>query len=119
MEFDGFTISFNGEIYNTAELIKILKKHNINLKTKSDTEIILRLYILFKEKVVKFLNGMWSFVIIDQNNKQIFLSRDRIEKNLFFYLKYKNQFFFGSQTSYIRKLFQIIKNLIEKKFFHF
>lgn len=119
MEFDGYTISFNGEIYNTAELIKILKKHNINLKTKSDTEIILRLYILFKEKVVKFLNGMWSFVIIDQNNKQIFLSRDRIGEKPLFYLIYKNQFFFGSQTSYIRKLASNYKKLNRKKIFSF
>ena len=45
-----YTIVYNGEIYNEKELIDFLNKNNVILKTKSDTEILLKLYILIRDK---------------------------------------------------------------------
>ncbi|MEE1239004.1 MAG: hypothetical protein UHO61_03670, partial [Acutalibacteraceae bacterium] len=52
-----YTIVYNGEIYNTAELTEIIKKHGITPKTYCDTEVVLYLYILFGENCAEMLNG--------------------------------------------------------------
>ena len=56
---NGNLIIFNGEIYNYKELIK---KHKLkNLKTSSDTEVLLALYKKIGDNFVKDLNGIFSF----------------------------------------------------------
>ena len=61
MTFNNVTIIFNGEIYNISELKKIIKKYGLKLKTKSDTELIIRMYEIFGTDCVKQFEGMWSF----------------------------------------------------------
>ena len=88
MTFGNITIIFNGEIYNHEELREKILKKKCNLKTRSDTEIILRLYQIYGANCVKYLEGMWAFAIYDQTKKIIFISRDRIgEKPLYYYKK--------------------------------
>ena len=60
MKDEDLTIIFNGEIYNTQELLKIIHKHGLKLKTKSDTEIILKLYRIYGTECVKYFDGMWA-----------------------------------------------------------
>ncbi len=119
MNFEDLTISFNGEIYNLKELKKIINSKKVELKTKSDTEIVLRMYQIYGHKCVKFLNGMWSFAIFDKKKNELFLSRDRIGEKPLFYFKRKKEFYFGSQTSYIRKLASDYKKLNDKKIITF
>lgn len=104
MTFDEITIIFNGEIYNYDELRKKLIRKNIKIKTKSDTEIILRLYQIYGTNCVNHLEGMWAFAIYDKSKEAIFISRDRIGEKPLYYFKKNGQFHFGSQTSFIRKL---------------
>ena len=66
---------FNGEIYNFKELSKI---HSINMKTTSDTEILVELFVLYGEKMLPMLNGMFAFLIIDKRNLSYFIGRDRL-----------------------------------------
>ena len=72
MSFEDLSISFNGEIYNIRELKKIIKSKKLPLKTKSDTEIILRMYQIYGYKCVNFFSGMWSFAIFDRKKKYSF-----------------------------------------------
>ena len=103
MTFDNITI-FNGEIYNHEELREKILKKKCNLKTRSDTEIILRLYQIYGANCVDYLEGMWAFAIYDQAQKIIFISRDRIGEKPLYYSKKNGSFYFGSQTNFIRKL---------------
>ena len=104
MTFDNFTIIFNGEIYNHEVLRKKIYKAGYKIKTKSDTEIILRLYQIYGANCVNYLEGMWALAIFDNYKNIIFLSRDRFgEKPLFYYRK-NGEFCFGSQTIFIKKL---------------
>ena len=74
-----YVISYNGEVYNTAELKSILFKNDILLRGHSDTELILELCeILGVEKVLKNLIGMFAFAIFDRKKKKLFLCRDRV-----------------------------------------
>ncbi len=119
MNFGDLSISFNGEIYNIRELKKIIKSNKLPLKTKSDTEIILRMYQIYGYNCVKFFNGMWAFAIFDKKKNKLFLSRDRIGEKPLFYLKKKKEFYFGSQTSFIRKLANDYNVINDKKIISF
>ena len=83
-----------------------LLKLGIKIKTTSDTEIILQLFILYGENCLKYLEGMWSFVIYNTKNNKIFLSRDRFGEKPFLYLISGEDFYFGSQFSFIQSLFE-------------
>ena len=53
-----YVLVFNGEIYNFKELAN---KFNFNLKSKSDTEVLLNLLIKKGKDTPKYLEGMFSF----------------------------------------------------------
>src|SRR4029077_3224571 len=58
-------ISFNGEIYNFAELRLDLIKRGHQFRTAGDTEVILGLYEEFGQECVQHLRGMFAFAIWD------------------------------------------------------
>ncbi len=72
-----YLICFNGEIVNYKKLIKFLKKKKIKLYKESEAEVILALYLIYKNKCLNYLKGMFSFVIIDKINETIFSATDR------------------------------------------
>ena len=72
-----YLICFNGEIVNYKDLIDYLLKKKIKLSQKSEAEVILELYFLYKEKCLNYLKGMFSFVIIDKFTETIFAATDR------------------------------------------
>ncbi len=82
-----YEIIFNGEIFNYRELID--KHLNLRkLRTSSDTEVLLNLYILYGAEMLKLLNGMFAFAIYDKNKKNLFLARDRFGiKPLYYHSK--------------------------------
>jgi asparagine synthase (glutamine-hydrolysing) len=55
----------NGEIYNYQELYLKLLPYKIIKKTDSDCEVILHLYMHFKNNFVHMLNGEFAFCIYD------------------------------------------------------
>ncbi len=105
-EKNGNIIVFNGEIYNYKHLRILLNQNKIKLKTYGDTETILEGYNLFGEKVLNYLNGMFAFVIWDNNKKKFFCARDRLGIKPFYYLKKSNAFVFASEIKSITNVFQ-------------
>ena len=93
MLFDGISIVFNGEIYNYKQLIKDEK---LQCKTKSDTEVLIRLYQKYDTEFLNKLNGAFSFVIYDKQKDRFFGARDRYGKKPFYYYTKDNQFIFSS-----------------------
>ncbi len=71
-------IVFNGEIYNYLALRNELKSAGIKFKTKTDTEVVLQLYVKEGPKSVQRLRGMFAFVIHDLETGQAFIARDRL-----------------------------------------
>jgi asparagine synthase (glutamine-hydrolysing) len=72
-----FTITYNGEIYNFAELRRSLAATGVVFRSNSDTEVILRLYELEGPVCVERLRGMFAFAIWDERDRTCFLARDR------------------------------------------
>ncbi len=91
-------IVFNGEIYNHKELRESLIAKGHTFSTRSDTEVILRLYEDLGERCVEHLNGMFAFAIADGD--RLFLARDRIGiKPLFYCLASDHRtFIFASEV---------------------
>lgn len=68
----------NGEIFNYIELAAELRRQGVQLKTASDTEVILRLYEREGIGFVSKLNGMFAIAIDDAREDAMYLIRDRI-----------------------------------------
>ncbi|MDP3072422.1 MAG: asparagine synthase (glutamine-hydrolyzing) [Opitutaceae bacterium] len=68
-------IVFNGEIYNYRELART---HGIALRTGSDTELLLELWLRHGEKMLGWLYGMFAFVVLDTVTGETFVARDRL-----------------------------------------
>ena len=93
-----YTIVFNGEIYNYKELKQILLAQGYTFKTSSDTEVLIALYHRDKEKCLQLLDGMFAFVIYDNEQNEIFAARDRFGEKPFFYsYETGKNFYFGSE----------------------
>ncbi len=76
-EDDSVVLVFNGEIYNAPTLRAELEGKGIRFRTRSDTEVILRLYERDPDRVEEHLAGMWAFAIHDRKRRRVVLSRDR------------------------------------------
>ena len=80
----GLALVFNGEIYNFRELRAQLERLGQRFRLDSDTEVLLRAYQHWGERVVHRLRGMFAFAIWDSTRECLFLARDRYgEKPLF------------------------------------
>ena len=116
---DGCTLIFNGEIYNYIELRGELKKQGIECITTSDTEVLLRYYLLHGEDCVKYFEGMWSFAIYDSRINILFLSRDRFAEKPLYYYETEIGLFFGSEVKFIKQLSNTGFTVNEKQLLRF
>lgn len=71
-----YTIAYNGEVYNFAELRAVLAQAGVPFVSNSDTEVILRLYEAHGPAMVTRLRGMFAFAIWDEQERTCFLARD-------------------------------------------
>ncbi len=99
-----FILIFNGEIYNYKE---IKKKYKLKLKTTSDTEVVLRGYILKGKKILNDLDGMFSFVIYDKKKLKWFCARDRFGIKPLYIYQDKFKTVIGSEAGSIAKLLNL------------
>ena len=97
MEIEHYIIVYNGELYNTEELRAQLKNCGVKFKGHSDTEVLLKSYIIWKEKCVEKFNGIFAFAIWDKKEEKLFIARDRIGVKPFFYYNRKGDFIFASE----------------------
>lgn len=69
---------YNGEIFNYLELRRELEAKGHRFRTRSDTEVLLRLYLEKGDACVEDLNGQWAFALWDARRRRLLLSRDRV-----------------------------------------
>ena len=74
------TMVFNGEIYNFRHLRDELARLRPDYlwRTAGDTEVLLMSYVVWGERCLDHLNGMFAFAVWDEQEKSLFLARDRM-----------------------------------------
>lgn len=98
-----YTLVYNGELYNTEEIKKELIKYGHKFIGHSDTEVILKSYVQWKENCLEKFNGIFAFAIWDDNEKRLFFARDRIGVKPLFYTIKNNSFIFASEIKALLK----------------
>lgn len=92
-----YWITYNGEIYNFLDLRQDLISRGVYLRSKTDTEVLLQLYLIYGPDMLSRLNGMFAFAIWDCREKTLFAARDRCGVKPFFYTFHNGSFFFASE----------------------
>lgn len=68
---------FNGEIYNYIELREEMRAAGEVFTTESDSEVLLRAYMIWGAGLLPRLRGMFAFLIWDRREQKLFAARDR------------------------------------------
>lgn len=68
-------ITYNGEVYNFQELAE---KYRLELRSRSDTEVILEAFEKIGPAIFEELNGMFAFAIHDIDANAVWVVRDRL-----------------------------------------
>ncbi|MGK2867489.1 MAG: N-acetylglutaminylglutamine amidotransferase [Mycobacterium sp.] len=74
----GLTVAFNGCIYNYPQLRQELIGKGYRFFSHSDTEVVLKGYREWGERVVEHLFGMFAFAITEVDSGRVLLARDRL-----------------------------------------
>ncbi len=110
---NNLVIAFNGEIYNWKIIKSQLQKNGYKFKTESDTEVLLKGFHFWKEKVLNMIEGMFSFSIYNFKTKEVFCARDRIGKKPFVYSETPYGFFFASEIPAITKNYEVFNSNLQ------
>jgi asparagine synthase (glutamine-hydrolysing) len=95
-----YVITFNGEIYNHADLRSQLEaRGRIFLTDHSDTEVLLNGYAEWGPQLLERCNGMWAFAIFDRQQRTLFLARDRFGEKPLYYAPRPEAFVFASELT--------------------
>lgn len=97
-------ITYNGEIYNHADLRRDLLAAGHVFKTHSDTEVIVHLYEEAGADCVQQLTGMFTFAIWDRRTATLLVARDRLGIKPLYYCLGRDFLAFSSE---IRALLHI------------
>jgi asparagine synthase (glutamine-hydrolysing) len=93
-------ITYNGEIYNFAELRRELQAKGHNFASNTDTEVIIHLYEQEGADCVHRLKGMFAFAICDlrSGTPELFLARDHFGVKPFYYSHRGRKLAFASEV---------------------
>ena len=104
MNFEGAWIAFNGELYNFVERRKDLEAAGVDLKTRSDTEVMIGCIRRFGWPVLDRFEGMWAFAVFDEATGELALCRDRFGEKPLYLLKKDDGIYFASEIKFIAAL---------------
>ncbi|KKI93579.1 asparagine synthase [Bacillus sp. SA1-12] len=100
-EGNSYTICYNGELYNTEDIRKVLLTKGYTFKGHSDTEVLLQSYIEWEEECIHHLNGIFAFAVWDSAKEKLFIGRDRLGVKPLFYKEANGSLIFGSELKAI------------------
>ena len=103
LAWDGeeYTLTYNGELYNTQEIRNELSVLGHVFCGHSDTEVVLHAYSQWKEDCLQKLNGIFAFGVYESKRGRLFLGRDRMGVKPLFYKLHEGGLIFASELKTI------------------
>jgi asparagine synthase (glutamine-hydrolysing) len=98
-------ITYNGEIYNFLQLREQLEREDPSsvFASQSDTEVMLACVDRWGiDASLRQWNGMFGFALWDQDERRLYLARDRFGEKPLYYGGLRNTFVFGSELKALR-----------------
>ena len=89
-------ITYNGEVYNFLALREEMAARGARFRSRTDTEVVLRLYAEMGDDLVAALRGMFAFGIWDGEARRLLLVRDRVGKKPLYYAETERGLAFAS-----------------------
>jgi len=112
-------IVFNGEIFNCNELRKELESHGHRFRSHSDTEVLVRGYEQWGDKLPERLNGMFAFSVFDRKRRRVFIARDQIGIKPLYIYEDNGQIAWASEIKALLKVPGIPRELDREALFDF
>lgn len=95
-----FVITYNGELYNRAELVADL---DIRLRGTSDTEVLVEVIARYGiDRALERANGLFAFAVYDTGTRTLHLARDRLGIKPLYYTRQHRMFAFASELRALR-----------------
>src|SRR6266446_5019824 len=93
-------ITYNGEIYNFADLRRELEAKGHQFHSHTDTEVVVHLYEEYGVDCLNRLNGMFAFAICDLrgSSPKLFLARDHFGIKPLYYCERDGRLAFASEV---------------------
>jgi len=96
-------LTFNGEIYNHAELRDRLRGEGVLFRSRSDTEVLLQALARWGDAALPRLDGMFAFAAYDAAERRLLLAVDRFgQKPLVWSLLPDGRLLFASELTALR-----------------
>lgn len=92
-----YTAVFNGEFFNFQPYRQELLSKGIELRSTSDTEVLLHMYILEGEQFIRKINGFFALAIYDKVFETVYIARDRFGVKPFYIYHDTEKIIFSSE----------------------
>jgi asparagine synthase (glutamine-hydrolysing) len=97
-----FVITYNGELYNRAEMAAELARP---WRGTSDTEVLLEAIAAFGiDGALERANGLFAFAVFDRGDRTLHLARDRLGIKPLYWTRQNGTFAFASELKALRAL---------------
>ncbi len=90
-------LTYNGEIYNVAELRDELAARGYVFRSRGDSEVIVNGWHAWGPALFGRLRGMFALALWDRRSRRLILARDRVGKKPLYYAPTEAAFLFGSE----------------------
>jgi asparagine synthase (glutamine-hydrolysing) len=98
-----YVITYNGEVFNFAELRRDLAAAGVHCRGRSDTEVIVEGCALWGvATTVRRLVGMFAFALWDRESRTLHLVRDRMGIKPLYWAQFGSLLLFGSELKALR-----------------